>query len=93
MDKLTTYVSTDIQMLEYYYGFYFDRFAIHRPKKEYLKEYFQLDGKINCYDRKYFQIVWKHFLEEWNLNLQRMIFTMRKIIMFNIICYSQQFIR
>jgi hypothetical protein len=44
-----------ISMLEYYYGFYIDRFAFHRPKKEYLKEYFQLDGKINCYDRKYFQ--------------------------------------
>jgi len=55
LNKLKTYVSTDIQMLEYYYGFYIDRFAFHRPKKEYLKEYFQLDGKINCYDKKYFQ--------------------------------------
>ena len=55
VDKLKTYVSTDIQMLEYYYGFYVDRFAFHRPKKEYLKEYFQLDGKINCYDKKFFQ--------------------------------------
>ena len=26
VDKLKTYVSTDIQMLEYYYGFYIDRF-------------------------------------------------------------------
>ena len=54
LDKLKTYVSTDIQMLEYYYGFYVDRFAFHWPKKEYLKEYFHLDGKINCYDRKFF---------------------------------------
>ena len=54
LDKLKTYVSVDIQMLEYYYGFYVDRFAFHRPKKEYLKEYFQLDGKINCYDKKFF---------------------------------------
>ena len=54
LDKLKTYVSVDIQMLEYYYGFYVDRFAFHRPKKEYLKEYFKLDGKINCYDEKFF---------------------------------------
>ena len=59
LDKLKTYVRTDIQMLEYYYGFYVDRFAFHRPKKEYLKEYFQLDGKINCYDKKFF-----HYFEE-----------------------------
>tara|TARA_R110002074_G_scaffold126028_1_gene263923 strand:+ start:1149 stop:1877 length:729 start_codon:yes stop_codon:yes gene_type:complete len=54
LDKLKTYVSVDIQMLEYYYGFYVDRFAFHRPKKEYLKEYFQLPNKINCYDKKFF---------------------------------------
>ena len=54
LEKLKTYVSVDIQMLEYYYGFKVDRFAFHRPKKEYLKEYFQLDGKINCYDKKFF---------------------------------------
>ena len=59
LDKLKTYVSVDIQMLEYYYGFYVDRFAFHRPKKEYLKEYFQLDGKINCYDKKFF-----HYFDE-----------------------------
>jgi len=59
LDKLKTYVSTDIQMLEYYYGFYIDRFAFHRPKKEYLKEYFQLSNKINCYDKKFF-----HYFEE-----------------------------
>ena len=54
LEKLKTYVSVDIQMLEYYYGFYVDRFTFHRPKKEYLKEYFKVDGKINCYDRKFF---------------------------------------
>tara|TARA_R100000664_G_C2733625_1_gene123662 strand:- start:134 stop:865 length:732 start_codon:yes stop_codon:yes gene_type:complete len=59
LDKLKTYVSVDIQMLEYYYGFKIDRFAFHRPKKEYLKEYFQLDGKINCYDKKFF-----HYFDE-----------------------------
>jgi hypothetical protein len=59
LDKLKTYVSTDIQMLEYHYGFYIDRFAFHRPKKEYLKEYFKLDGKINCYDKKFF-----HYFDE-----------------------------
>jgi hypothetical protein len=59
LDKLTTYVSTDIQMLEYYYGFYIDRFAFHRPKREYLKKYFQLENKINCYDKKFF-----HYFEE-----------------------------
>ncbi len=59
LDKLKTYVNVDIQMLEYYYGFYVDRFAFHRPKKEYLKEYFQLDGKINCYDKKFF-----HYFDE-----------------------------
>ena len=59
LNKLKTYVSTDIQMLEYYYGFQIDRFAFHRPKKEYLKEYFQLDGKINCYDKKFF-----HYFDE-----------------------------
>tara|TARA_Y100001973_G_C5157700_1_gene311756 strand:- start:165 stop:905 length:741 start_codon:yes stop_codon:yes gene_type:complete len=58
-DKLKTYVNVDIQMLEYYYGFHIDRFAFHRPKKEYLKEYFQLDNKMNCYDRKFF-----HYFEE-----------------------------
>tara|TARA_B100000029_G_scaffold508829_1_gene596621 strand:- start:2940 stop:3671 length:732 start_codon:yes stop_codon:yes gene_type:complete len=59
VDKLKTYVSTDIQMLEYYYGFYIDRFAFHRPKKEYLKQYIQIEGKINCYDKKFF-----HYFEE-----------------------------
>ena len=59
LDKLKTYVNVDIQMLEYYYGFHIDRFAFHRPKKEYLKEYFQLDNKMNCYDRKFF-----HYFEE-----------------------------
>ena len=59
LDKLKTYVSTYIQMLEYYYGFDVDRFAFHRPKKEYLKEYFKIDGKINCYDKKFF-----HYFEE-----------------------------
>tara|TARA_R100001510_G_C7647150_1_gene204481 strand:+ start:157 stop:891 length:735 start_codon:yes stop_codon:yes gene_type:complete len=54
LNKLKNYVSIDIQMLEYYYGFYIDRFAFHRPKKEYLKEYFKIDGKINCYDKKFF---------------------------------------
>ena len=48
-----------IMDLENYYGFYVDRFAFHRPKKEYLKEYFKLDNKINCYDRKFF-----HYFEE-----------------------------
>ena len=42
LDKLKTYVSVDIQMLEYYYGFYVDRFAFHRPKKEYLLYLFSL---------------------------------------------------
>ena len=59
LDKLKTYVSVDIQMLEYYYGFYVDRFAFHRPKKEYLKEKFELDNKINCYDKKFF-----HYFDE-----------------------------
>ena len=59
VEKLKTYVSVDIQMLEYYYGFYVDRFAFHRPKKEYLKEYFEVDGKINCYDKKFF-----HYFDE-----------------------------
>ena len=40
LDKLKTYVSVDIQMLEYYYGFYVDRFAFHRPKRNILKRIF-----------------------------------------------------
>ena len=59
LDKLKTYVSTDIQMLEYYYGFDVDRFAFHRPKKEYLKSYVLLENKINCYDKLFF-----HYFDE-----------------------------
>ena len=59
LDKLKTYVSVDIQMLEYYYGLYVDKFAYLRPKKEYLKEYCKLDNKINGYDRKFF-----HYFDE-----------------------------
>jgi len=54
-EKLGNYIMTDIQILEHFYGFEIDRFAFHRPKKEYLKSYITLDNKINCYDKKFFQ--------------------------------------
>ena len=57
-EELEKYVSEDIKTLEKCYGFEVDRFAFHRPKKEYLKAYFELPNKINCYDRKFF-----HFFE------------------------------
>ena len=49
----------DINIPEDCYGFEIDRFAFHRPKKEYLNCYVELDNKINCYDTKFF-----HFFEE-----------------------------
>ena len=54
-EKLGNYIMTDINILEHFYGFEIDRFAFHRPKKEYLKSYITLDNKINCYDKKFFQ--------------------------------------
>ena len=36
LDKLANYIMADIQILEHFYGFGVDRFAFHRPKKEYL---------------------------------------------------------
>jgi hypothetical protein len=55
LEKLGNYITTDINILEHFYGFEIDRFAFHRPKKEYLKSYITLDNKINCYDKKFFQ--------------------------------------
>ena len=36
LEKLGNYITTDINILEHFYGFEIDRFAFHRPKKEYL---------------------------------------------------------
>ena len=55
LEKLANYIMADIQILEHFYGFEIDRFAFHRPKKEYLASYVMLENKINCYDRKYFE--------------------------------------
>ncbi len=55
LDELANYIMADIQILEHFYGFGVDRFAFHRPKKEYLKNYITLKEKINCYDKKFFQ--------------------------------------
>ena len=54
LDTLKDYIMRDITILEDCYGFEIDRFAFHRPKKEYLNYYVQLDNKINCYDKKFF---------------------------------------
>ena len=54
LDTLKDYIMRDINILEDSYGFEIDRFAFHRPKKEYLNCYVQLDNKINCYDKKFF---------------------------------------
>jgi len=56
---LGNYIMTDIRILEHFYGFEIDRFAFHRPKKEYLSSYVMLENKINCYDKKFF-----HYFEE-----------------------------
>ena len=53
-EELGRYIMTDIQILEHFYGFEIDRFAFHRPKKEYLASYVVLEDKINCYDKKFF---------------------------------------
>ena len=53
-EELGGYIMTDIQILEHFYGFEIDRFAFHRPKKEYLASYVVLEDKINCYDKKFF---------------------------------------
>ena len=55
LDTLKDYIMRDITILEDSYGFEIDRFAFHRPKKEYLNCYVELENKINCYDRKFFQ--------------------------------------
>tara|TARA_R100000030_G_scaffold99878_1_gene91716 strand:- start:5474 stop:6208 length:735 start_codon:yes stop_codon:yes gene_type:complete len=59
LDTLKDYIMRDINILEDSYGFEIDRFAFHRPKKEYLNCYVELKNKINCYDKKFF-----HFFEE-----------------------------
>jgi hypothetical protein len=58
-EELGRYIMTDIQILEHFYGFEIDRFAFHRPKKEYLASYVMLENKINCYDKKFF-----HYFDE-----------------------------
>ena len=58
-EELGRYIMTDIQILEHFYGFEIDRFAFHRPKKEYLASYVVLEDKINCYDKKFF-----HYFDE-----------------------------
>ena len=70
MDKnvLGSYIITDIQILEHFYGFEIDRFAFHRPKKEYLASYINLDGKINCYDNKFFHFFDGEKPEKLNVN-------------------------
>ena len=55
VQALNIYIRTDMAILEQFYGFGIDRFAFHRPKKEYLSSYVTLNDKINCYDRKFFQ--------------------------------------
>jgi len=59
LDTLKDYIMRDITILEDCYGFEIDRFAFHRPKKEYLNCYIELDNRINCYDKKFF-----HFFED-----------------------------
>ena len=54
MEQLGRYILTDINILQHFYGFEIDRFAFHRPKKEYLSSYITLENKINCYDKKFF---------------------------------------
>ena len=54
LEHLGNYIQADISILEHFYGFGVDRFAFHRPKKEYLKANIRLDNKINCYDRRFF---------------------------------------
>ena len=59
LETLKDYIMRDINILEDSYGFKIDRFAFHRPKKEYLNCYVELENKINCYDKKFF-----HFFED-----------------------------
>ena len=59
LEDLGKYIMTDINILQHYYGFEIDRFAFHRPKKEYLKSYVLLENKINCYDKLFF-----HYFDE-----------------------------
>jgi len=59
IEDLGSYIMNDIKILEHFYGFEIDRFAFHRPKKEYLSSYVMLETKINCYDKKFF-----HYFDE-----------------------------
>ena len=59
IEDLGSYIMNDIKILEHFYGFEIDRFAFHRPKKEYLSNYVTLENKINCYDTKFF-----HYFDE-----------------------------
>ena len=58
MTHIKDYILRDIETLENYYNFEIDRYSYHIPKKEYLKEYIEIDGKINCYGKEFF-----HFFE------------------------------
>ena len=68
LDTLKDYIMRDITILEDSYGFEIDRFAFHRPKKEYLASYINLDGKINCYDNKFFHFFDGEKPEKLNVN-------------------------
>ena len=54
LDTLKDYIMRDINILEDCYGFEIDRFAFHRPKKEFLASYINLKDKINCYGKNFF---------------------------------------
>lgn len=53
-DELNDYILNEAQLFEALTGLKVDRFSYHRPNASILKDYLEIPGLINCYDKKFF---------------------------------------
>lgn len=53
-DSLESFVINDIETLSNYTELHVDRFSFHRPQSYQLRDYVNIDGFINAYDKKFF---------------------------------------
>jgi len=53
--KLTTIIKDDLNTLSTYTNIDIDAFSFHRPTKGQLECYLEIEGKINAYNRQFFQ--------------------------------------
>ena len=83
LEELGNYIQADLRILEHFYGFPVDRYAFHRPKKEYLAANIVFEPTINCYDKKFF-----HFYEDNPLSLVLRDLEMKQVSKLNVLYLS-----